>query len=197
MGSAAKPLKHFDWALWSDLVKRSGDHLGPLAEDILSSEKLINAKVKPFALCKSVELLGSFCKQHAQVLKDDANFVALIGPLVEKLSALLGAEGPNLNVANRVVLLNTLQDALSLAKLSSKGNNINLEALSEFLLELKKSPSQKICTRCNNCLSLLAALDSNQPGPGTGKEETTKESRGRRRRGRCCPPDPQGPEKTK
>merc|ERR1712137_1359681 len=117
--SAAKPLKHFDWALWSDLVKRSGDQLAPLAEDIVSSDKLIASSVKPFALCKTVELYGSFCKHHSQALKEDSTFVGTIGPMMQKLVALLGPDGPNLNVANRVVFPNT-KDLHSLQQLSQR-----------------------------------------------------------------------------
>merc|ERR1712100_294576 len=65
--SAEKPLKYFDWVLWTKLVRKYGDNLGSLGTNIM--DKFILVTVKPFALGKALDLFDIFTKHHSNSLQ--------------------------------------------------------------------------------------------------------------------------------
>jgi len=171
--SAEKPLKYFDWVLWTKLVRKYGDNLGSLGTNIM--DKFILVTVKPFALGKALDLFDIFTKHHSNSLQTCKSFKQSLSSLIKEIPTLLSRS--ELNTASQVTILNTTNSVLTFIKGCPKFKFDDWTPLVTVLKKEMKQSSQKIRSRCNNCLSILHQIDSSIEKPGlTGTKRQRNEA---------------------
>lgn len=171
--SSTKPLKHFDWILFTKFIQRFGHFIYPLMDDIL--QYFIIKKVKPYALTKGFEFIELFCKHHSSLHTCDV-FLNYLLCFFDQFSQI--TERKDLNVSHLISFLNTLNSCLNFFQ----KNNLDIDSnVSNNLIKSleslqKESNSQKIKTRCGNCLRLLSGSNTGKRKRSSREEKDKKDS---------------------